>query len=354
MASEVDVMSQVFVRPYRDRHGLRDSLLPWLKRKSSAKSDRDRSSSLSSISPSIFGSQSGNDLAVVHDTVEGQPNIVGPRWRTRQDPSDPRRQDARHSAPYIDFSAGSVGVCRQPLGLAFNASVEETIGDAVVLPEDVEVVLPQKKRNASSLISFPRIGKSLPAMHPYVVKEGFDSSSAELWNSLPAMATRSVPNWMRSQQAGSKSVLNPANQQSTRASVQSVSLVKSSAAGPREADFFTLKRNEPFGPASRIRTRVASSGTVVRREPSSYNEPAQVRSFLVDLCRKHAAFRWLLQLTDNAVAACPNIQGMITFVEVLLVFWVLYELSVLIRAISVAVRAICLPLIIIGRLFHVF
>lgn len=89
--------------------------------------------------------------------------------------------------------------------------------------------------------------------------------------------------------------------------------------------------------------------------PASSNEPAspvQIISNIAEAIKSIKIMRILFAPIDVIAEAFPNLQTIVILIELIIFVWILYELSLLVDALCMMVKAICAPMIAIGKFMN--
>lgn len=84
----------------------------------------------------------------------------------------------------------------------------------------------------------------------------------------------------------------------------------------------------------------------------NYITPARVMLSLLDLIKSIELMKRVLRPVDMIGERFPSAQTFVILVELVIFLWLLYELSLLIDAICMAVKAVCAPMIAIGKFMN--
>lgn len=121
---------------------------------------------------------------------------------------------------------------------------------------------------------------------------------------------------------------------SSRSSVRAPSIAPSIAAS--EASARTLKA----APETE-----AELGSPLEEGPA-----ARLVSHFVNASRSCARLSYILVPVDAIADAFPSLQSIVVVIELFLLLWLLYQLSILVETLAIAVKAFCMPVIMICRL----
>lgn len=94
----------------------------------------------------------------------------------------------------------------------------------------------------------------------------------------------------------------------------------------------------------------ASQRTAMGAVPEQHEGGIQpIISSFVDLFRSWARFSFVLRPVDAVADAFPSLQNVVVIVELVLLMWILYQVSIIIETIATAVRTVCMPVIMLSR-----
>jgi hypothetical protein len=76
---------------------------------------------------------------------------------------------------------------------------------------------------------------------------------------------------------------------------------------------------------------------------------APVASNFVKGFREFAQFSVVLRPLDAIADTFPSLQSIVVVMELIFLIWILYQVSIIVEAIATAVKAFCMPVIVICR-----
>ncbi|KAL6450869.1 hypothetical protein SBY92_001115 [Candida maltosa Xu316] len=82
------------------------------------------------------------------------------------------------------------------------------------------------------------------------------------------------------------------------------------------------------------------------------NAPIVVVSTWINLIKRIQIMKMLFAPIDIIGEFMPGLQGVVVFIELVLFVWILYELSRLVDAICMMIKAVCAPMIAVGRFMN--
>lgn len=82
------------------------------------------------------------------------------------------------------------------------------------------------------------------------------------------------------------------------------------------------------------------------------NAPIVVVSTWINLIKRIQIMKMLFAPIDIIGEFIPGLQGVVVFIELVLFVWILYELSRLVDALCMMIKAFCAPMIAVGRFMN--
>ncbi|KAM9905012.1 hypothetical protein OXX79_002411 [Metschnikowia pulcherrima] len=125
----------------------------------------------------------------------------------------------------------------------------------------------------------------------------------------------------------------------------------SNTGNPEEEKFHYNSESQAVTPTSRNRDLMHSQGHAVCHI-SHENSPKAIVSNINKLIKNIRIMRIIFSPIDVVAENFPRIQTFVIFIELFIFMWLLYELSLLIDALCMAVKAICAPMIAIGKFMN--
>lgn len=78
-----------------------------------------------------------------------------------------------------------------------------------------------------------------------------------------------------------------------------------------------------------------------------------VISQFVLMARQCARLSFVLRPLDAVIDAAPSLQNVVVVVELILLMWILYQVSIIIETVATAVKTLCMPVILISRILGI-
>ncbi|KAM9894692.1 hypothetical protein OXX79_008529 [Metschnikowia pulcherrima] len=125
----------------------------------------------------------------------------------------------------------------------------------------------------------------------------------------------------------------------------------SNTGNPEEEKFHYNSESQAVTPTSRNRDLMHSQGHAVCHI-SHENSPKAIVSNINKLIKNIRIMRIIFSPIDVVAENFPRIQTFVIFIELFIFMWLLYELSLLIDALCMAVKAVCAPMIAIGKFMN--
>ncbi|KAM9908376.1 hypothetical protein OXX69_006063 [Metschnikowia pulcherrima] len=125
----------------------------------------------------------------------------------------------------------------------------------------------------------------------------------------------------------------------------------SNTGNPEEEEFHYSSESQALTPTSSNRDLMHSQGHAVCHI-SHENSPKDIVSNINKLIKNIRIMRIIFSPIDVVAENFPRIQTFVIFIELFIFMWLLYELSLLIDALCMAVKAVCAPMIAIGKFMN--
>ncbi|KAM9935965.1 hypothetical protein OXX80_004475 [Metschnikowia pulcherrima] len=125
----------------------------------------------------------------------------------------------------------------------------------------------------------------------------------------------------------------------------------SNTGNPEEEEFHYNSESQALTPTSSNRDLIHSQGHSVCHI-SHENSPKAIVSNINKLIKNIRIMRMIFSPIDVVAENFPRIQTFVIFIELFIFMWLLYELSLLIDALCMAVKAVCAPMIAIGKFMN--
>ncbi|KAJ8141185.1 hypothetical protein OY671_005640 [Metschnikowia pulcherrima] len=125
----------------------------------------------------------------------------------------------------------------------------------------------------------------------------------------------------------------------------------SNTGNPEEEEFHYNSGSQALTPTSSNRDLMHSQGHSVCHI-SHENSPKAIVSNINKLIKNIRIMRIIFSPIDVVAENFPRIQTFVIFIELFIFMWLLYELSLLIDALCMAVKAVCAPMIAIGKFMN--
>lgn len=115
----------------------------------------------------------------------------------------------------------------------------------------------------------------------------------------------------------------------------------------RHQSSFSSQRSHTIAPT--IRTQ--PSNPDLKDNNNSTTHP--VISQFVLMARQCARLSFVLRPLDAVIDAAPSLQNVVVVVELILLMWILYQVSIIIETVATAVKTLCMPVILISRILGI-
>ncbi|KAM9940010.1 hypothetical protein OXX80_000516 [Metschnikowia pulcherrima] len=125
----------------------------------------------------------------------------------------------------------------------------------------------------------------------------------------------------------------------------------SNTGNPEEEEFHYNSESQALTPTSSNRDLMDSQGHSVCHI-NNENSPKAIVSNINKLIKNIRIMRIIFSPIDVVAENFPRIQTFVIFIELFIFMWLLYELSLLIDALCMAVKAVCAPMIAIGKFMN--
>ncbi|KAF8004814.1 hypothetical protein HF325_000271 [Metschnikowia pulcherrima] len=125
----------------------------------------------------------------------------------------------------------------------------------------------------------------------------------------------------------------------------------SNTGNPEKEEFIFNSESQALTPTSSNRDFMHSQGHAVCHI-SHENSPKAIVSNINKLIKNIRIMRIIFSPIDVVAENFPRIQTFVIFIELFIFMWLLYELSLLIDALCMAVKAVCAPMIAIGKFMN--